>query len=101
MLDFKIYQIKEDFLREFGFMDLPKVVNIVNLDRYDCIYEGKLVREANKDDVYLVLDELFYVFNMEHPADFTGHSLSVSDAVLLNGEYYYCCSAGWQRVNIL
>ena len=39
---------------------------------------------------------------MDHPADFKGHSLSVSDVVVLhqNGQYtaHYCDSVGFQRV---
>ncbi len=30
------------------------------------------------------LDDIFTKFNIDHPADFTGHSLSVSDVVVLH-----------------
>lgn len=46
---------------------------------------------------------LFEIFNMTRPADFTGHSLSVSDIVALkqNGvvSYHYCDSVGFQELS--
>ena len=47
-----------------------------------------------------VLEELFYIFNMAHPEDYQGRSLSVSDIVKLNDEYYFCQSAGWKKVKV-
>lgn len=46
-----------------------------------------------------ILDQLFYKFNMNCPEDFKGHSLSVSDIVILDdSNIYYCDSYGWQEV---
>ena len=42
---------------------------------YDLIYTAPL---AEKD----TLDGIYERFNIQHPADFTGHSLSVSDVVV-------------------
>ncbi len=45
---------------------------------------------------------LYRTFNVDHPADFKGHSLSVSDVVVLhqNGQNtaHYCDSVGFQQV---
>ena len=46
------------------------------------------------------------MFNLNHPNDYNGHSLSVSDVVqvieLSNVEagFYYCDSFGWRKLNI-
>ena len=49
------------------------------------------------------LSELFYIFNMEHPADYKARSMSVSDVIEViipkQGSYfYYVDSIGFQRV---
>jgi hypothetical protein len=41
------------------------------------------------------------MFNLEHPKDFRGHSLSVSDIVQMEDEFYYCDSFGWKKIAVL
>lgn len=50
-------------------------------EHYDTVYVGESSAYTKRD---LFLEELFRKFNLEHPEDFRGHSLSVSDVVLLN-----------------
>jgi len=38
-----------------------------------------------------VLDRLFRKFNIDHPSDFRGSSMSVGDVVLLDDERLYYC----------
>ena len=52
---------------------------------------GLTVRQENYEKVYsspltpgITLDHIFEKFNINHPEDFTGHSLSVSDIVVLH-----------------
>jgi hypothetical protein len=47
------------------------------------------------------LERLFIMFNLNHPADFRGHSLSVSDVVAIEGKHYYCDSIGFVELNWL
>lgn len=42
------------------------------------------------------LEELFYVFNEEHPEDFYGHSLSVGDVVVIGETAWFCAPVGWE-----
>lgn len=51
---------------------------------------------------YALLNYLFEKFNLNHPLQFKGHSMSVSDVVKVNNtvnedeaRYYYCDSFGW------
>lgn len=46
--------------------------------RYNKVYEA--AADADTDS----LDKIFTKFNIAHPADFTGHSLSMSDIVVIN-----------------
>ena len=49
-------------------------------DNYELVYTGELPKSGDTDSK---LNDLFYQFNQNHPEDFRGHSLSVSDIVAL------------------
>jgi hypothetical protein len=63
-------------------------------------------------DVMELLEMLYTKFNMEHPENFAGHSLSVSDLILLINfdpeatpdnpvrKLYQCRSLGWSEVTL-
>jgi hypothetical protein len=63
---------------------------------YEVIYEG----EIEDYSIEYTLEKLFDIFNMYHPEDFRGHSMSVSDIVELNGEYYYCEHIGFKKITV-
>jgi len=66
----------------------------VDINEYTKTYEGTI--EGN--DIISMLEELFEIFNIRHPEDFHGHSLSVSDIVILDDIIWYCDSTGWQEI---
>nr|WP_177296311.1 YodL domain-containing protein [uncultured Blautia sp.] len=76
-----IYQIIDGSPgREYEFMDLNFIERHgyqVKKEDYELIYSD----EMRYGDT---LDSLYEKFNIAHPADYTGHSLSVSDIVVLN-----------------
>lgn len=49
-------------------------------DNYELIYTGALTGEGSQIEK---LEDLYRTFNIDHPQDFTGHSLSKSDIVAL------------------
>ena len=51
-----------------------------DIDHYEVVYVGNL--EPYKDRETM-LEEMYATFNINHPSDFRGHSLSVSDIVAL------------------
>ncbi len=53
-------------------------------DHYEVVYTGSLPPDTGPED-------LFVKFNIDHPADFTGHSLSVSDIVALKRDGVITC----------
>ena len=82
-LTYRIYQVKEE-AKDLRFMDygwFEKKGIAVNCSDYNCVYTGQL--PAGGKDSEQILNSLFETFNVNHPADFTGHSLSVSDVVVL------------------
>jgi len=50
---------------------------------------------APHDAAMQALEQLFERFNLGRPADFTGHSLSVNDVVVLGEVSYRCAPLGW------
>lgn len=61
---------------------------------YEETYEGEVPFDG---DPVASLEVLFRTFNIEHPADFRSHSLSVGDRVVLGGEATFECKAfGWE-----
>ncbi|MDD2458009.1 MAG: JAB domain-containing protein [Eubacteriales bacterium] len=81
---FAIYQVKDgDEYRDYRFESLKHLQTSgldVHPDHYDLVYTGPLTKKADLDRT---LNGLYRQFNQDLPADFTGHSLSVSDVVVL------------------
>lgn len=50
------------------------------IDRYEVVYHGSI---SVYEDVDRQLEDLYVKFNIDHPNDFRGHSMSVSDIVAL------------------
>ena len=59
---------------DFAFASLYRLTE----SRYNKVYE------AVADDKTASLDSIYMKFNIAHPADFTGHSLSMSDVIVVN-----------------
>ena len=100
MVKISILQInhnEENHFYCFASLDMLMRHNMnVELDRYNVVYVTE--RDVEISDVYSYLDDLFEEFNIHHPKDFRGHSLSVSDIVKINNDYYYCDSYCWKKL---
>jgi len=96
---FGIYQLKDtEETRDIRFMNmnyLEKEGIPVSRENYTLVYTGELMEGMSLEDIYIK-------FNIDHPADFTGHSLSVSDVVVLHqdGENtsHYVDSVGYREI---
>ncbi len=97
-----IYQLKDNpELRDFHFAGTESLkrrgiikdnFDAIKPENYNLVYVGEL-SELSKEFISLQtqgdkLEALYEKFNIDHPEDFKGHSLSVSDMVVLheNGE---------------
>ena len=95
---FSIYQIKGgDETRDFRFEPYDRLQaagNVVDRANYELVYSAPLAPETSLEDIYTC-------FNIDHPKDFKGHSLSVSDVVVLhqNGQdtAHYVDSIGYRQ----
>lgn len=96
---FSIYQIKGgDETRDFRFEPYDRLQaagNVVDRANYELVYTAPLAPETSLEDIYTR-------FNIDHPKDFKGHSLSVSDVVVLhqNGQdaAHFVDSVGFRQV---
>ena len=98
---FMICQLKDEAPRELMFTAMKDLKEPPSMDNYEAVYVGELEQGADTIDA---LENIYTTFNMERPADFKGHSLSVSDIVALKqgGEisYHFCDSFGFKRLDL-
>ena len=95
---FSIYQLKRgDETRDLRFEPYDRLTaagHAVDPANYDLIYSAPLAPGTS-------LEAIFTRFNIDHPKDFKGHSLSVSDVVVLhqNGQdtAHYVDSIGFRQ----
>ena len=59
-----------------------------NIYHYEVVYAAPLLSYSN---LASMLEELYITFNDDHPADFHGHSLSVSDIVAIRQKGVVSC----------
>ena len=105
---YDIYQIREGnayhSLRFANLSELEHMHQPVQKSNYEQIYTGTLSENsADEQSSHTeILESLYEKFNLQHPADYRGHSLSVSDIVVLheNGRdtAYFCDSIGFKEV---
>lgn len=96
---FSIYQLKGgNETLDYRFEPLDSIHRnglSVKPENYELVYEAPMTEKDNLESIYTR-------FNVDRPADFTGHSLSVSDIVVLhqNGKdtAHYCDRAGFSEV---
>ena len=96
---FSIYQLKggnETLDHRFEPLDsIHRNGLSVKPENYELVYEAPMTAKDNLESIYTR-------FNVDRPADFTGHSLSVSDIVVLHQDgkdtAHYCDRAGFSEV---
>ena len=96
---FEIYQIpigSEHRDKKFMSMDeVTKKFNEISRDDYAMVYTSPL-KEGD------TLDSLYEKFNIDPPTDYSGHSLSVSDVVVMHQNHqdkaYYVDSMGFKEI---
>ncbi len=96
---FTIYQLKrEDATRDYRFEPYDRLHAAglaVDPAHYEPVYSGPMTPGMTLDDIYTR-------FNIDHPQDFKGHSLSVSDVVVVQQDgqstAHYVDSIGYKQV---
>lgn len=97
--DCRVWQLKPDVnirMKFIGYEELCHLFGSPDLVNYEKVYEGAV--KTND------LEELYELFNIQHPEEFTGHSLSMSDILELYDDsgstFHYVDWAGFQEVDL-
>ncbi|MDO4650015.1 MAG: YodL domain-containing protein [Eubacteriales bacterium] len=103
-ISYRLYQLRENLESKvpLHFMDMRYLQSrglAVEGQNYALVYSGNTGKGNSTEEV---LESLYERFNLHHPDDFRGHSLSVSDVIVLHEEgrdqAYYVDSFGFQQV---
>lgn len=100
---FTIYQLKSgEELHYHRFEPLERLERFglfVDPDNYEKVYTANVPEDGS---IMMKLENIYKTFNLHRPEDFKGHSLSVSDVVVLHQEgkdtAYYVDSIGFEEV---
>lgn len=94
----RIYQLKLEvnpMIKFIGYDELKERYGEPDPNDYKVVYDGEI--ETNN------LDAIFEKFNLHHPPNYKGHSLSMSDVIELydkNGsEYHYVDQFGFKEID--
>lgn len=100
-MNITIYQINMDRdTNRLAFENLETLkrlqgVEEVDSSLYDCVYSA----EVDCSD----LEDVYQMFNLNHPKDYMGRSLSVSDVVEVKDEkgslFFFCDSIGFEQIS--
>ena len=93
-MKYTIYQVNSKTC-DYAFEWWDRCKDKFDILDYTKVYEGNIVPGENE---FVVLEQLFEIFNIRRPEDFKGHSLSTSDVVQLGDKYYFCDSVGWKDI---
>ena len=104
-MKYEIYQLNTELENgvEMLYMDYnwnASHGNEITSDKYNKVYEGEIDEGSQKvtSPIIYVAEKLYEIFNLNHPADFKGHSMSVSDVVVVDGKAYYCDRIGFKEL---
>ena len=94
-MKYRIYQPKE-----INFLVDENQVHYFKKD-YKLTYKGEVNEKLAQEKSNTILEALFTAFNVAHPEDFKGHSLSTNDIVELDDNAWVCAPFGWNKINLV
>lgn len=97
-VDYKLYQLKDPGSSFYAFEWWSDAVALVfSPDDYELVYEGTIEKRN-------CLDHLYEMFNIAHPADYHGRSMSISDVIGIRDHskdywyWFYCDMLGFKEI---
>lgn len=99
-MKYEIYQIENRRLKQcpYSFRNWNEAEDNFSMTDYTKVYEGTLIKTGYLNSDNKVLEKLYFRFNVDHPEDYKGRSLSVSDVVKIDDRIYYCNMSGWEKI---
>lgn len=99
MKKFKVYQLPVENNAKFMRLEFVKKHGIMpKLSDYKLVGESVIYPKSGTS-VMTMLEDIFTTLNTCKCDWFSGHSLSMSDVVEIDGRYYYCDDFGWKEVS--
>ena len=93
---YSIYQLKDGHNNLFMNYKWAMSHGGINLRDYKKVYTGGV---TPRDSVNRTLEEIYTILNTKYPEDYRGHSLSVSDLVVLEDVgTFFCDSIGFKQI---
>ena len=93
-MEIELYQIspeKDINLHLFMNYNFAMKYGGIDYNSYELVFKGEV--NAKK------LDDIYRIFNLEHPEGYTGRSMSVSDIVYVEGlGCFFCDSYGFMKL---
>ena len=90
-----IYQIDKDCadirLKFCSLSETRKYSGGVHPEMYSKVFDGEVACQNN--------EEVFLQFNTDPPVTHIGHSLSVSDVIEADGEFFFCDRVGFEKID--
>ena len=107
-MEYSIYQLKNgEDQRKIKFLNwknLMKVKEVPEYSDYECVYVGEIKKGFIKDGLTGILYEIYQTFSVRRPKDFDGHSLAISDIIVIKSkrsvtkaEAYYIDTFGFKE----
>lgn len=99
-MEYIIYQMPPSLRREFNAESKIDRKNYVPVYKgyLEIDFSGRLINEN------VILDELFFIFNINPPEGYISYSMSIGDVVeLIIGDekkYFVCQLYGWKEIKI-
>ena len=96
--DVRIWQLKSDFDRDCRFVSFDEMTSKhgdIDIDNYEVVFDGEL--QTND------LEQIYTIFNINHPQEYKGRSLSMADMVELysddSSSFHYVDKFGFIEVD--
>ena len=96
----KIWQIK-DIEIPYTFCGWSRQTkNDFNFNDYKCVFETEKNTIDDLEEIYSIFNGVKSVAWVVDLRKFMGRSMSVSDIVEINEDFFYCDTIGWKRLDI-
>lgn len=96
-MKYRLYQM--DTNAPLKFRDWDKETNTISLTEYQYKYVWHGVIECKS--IVDALGKLWEMFNINHPLKYKGHSMSVSDLLVIEDVGYYVIGVGFKEMKII
>lgn len=94
-MNIKIYQLKSNKYMFCSFNVIKKLGHELSINDYKLTYEYDI---EDTEVTTELLDNIYRKFNVNRPEDFRGHSLSVSDVIVIDDtEKYFVDRMGFTK----